>query len=202
MISKVILMGLLLLSQASLAAQSVVTQTTEQQARAAKLADSTKDPDSIAKGAQGALEQKIAPFRCDDERSDDAVHKACLSAQKAYYDYHTMAMDRRLSVYAWNSFSTKVIFVAVLIIIGMGLYFSWAQFFGVTIKEARTLLAKSAAAGAEEQQTPVRAVVTELDIGPGGLRLKSPVLGVILLALSIAFFYLYLIYVYPVTEGF
>ncbi len=38
--------------------------------------------------------------------------------------------------------------------------------------------------------------------GPRGIRVKSPILGVVLLTVSLAFFYLYLVFVYPVTEQF
>jgi hypothetical protein len=42
----------------------------------------------------------------------------------------------------------------------------------------------------------------ELELSTSGLKVSSPVLGVIILALSLAFFYLYLIYVYPIVEIF
>ena len=40
--------------------------------------------------------------------------------------------------------------------------------------------------------------VTEIVASIGEVRVKSPVLGVVLLVISILFFYLYLVYVYPI----
>jgi len=42
--------------------------------------------------------------------------------------------------------------------------------------------------------------VHQLELGQTGLKVSSPVLGVIILVISLAFFYLYLVYVYPIGE--
>lgn len=41
-----------------------------------------------------------------------------------------------------------------------------------------------------------------VELSTSGIKVSSPVLGVIILALSLAFFYLYLVYVYPIKEIF
>jgi hypothetical protein len=46
------------------------------------------------------------------------------------------------------------------------------------------------------------ATSTTLEASATGIKLSSPVLGVIILALSLAFFYLYLVHVYPIEEIF
>jgi hypothetical protein len=43
---------------------------------------------------------------------------------------------------------------------------------------------------------------TSLELSTTGLKVSSPVLGVVILALSLGFFYLYLVYAYPIQEGF
>jgi hypothetical protein len=43
---------------------------------------------------------------------------------------------------------------------------------------------------------------TELEISKSGVKVSSPILGVIILVISLAFFYLYLVYVYPIEEIF
>jgi hypothetical protein len=45
-----------------------------------------------------------------------------------------------------------------------------------------------------------RARASPIELSTGGLKISSPVLGVIILGLSLAFFYLYLVYVYPIAE--
>jgi hypothetical protein len=45
-------------------------------------------------------------------------------------------------------------------------------------------------------------MVTQIEASFQGLRVSSPILGVIILVISFLFFYLYLKYVYPITETF
>ena len=41
---------------------------------------------------------------------------------------------------------------------------------------------------------------TEIEFSMSGVKVSSPVLGVVILAVSMAFFYLYARYVYPIQE--
>ncbi|MEL6588223.1 MAG: hypothetical protein AAFY65_00150 [Pseudomonadota bacterium] len=100
---------------------------------------------------------------------------------RAYYDYRTQQFDHRYDVFRWQHLSTQIIFGVVVLIVFVGLYFSWVQF------------KRGEATGAGTGQT-------DFSAGKDGLKVSSPVLGVIILALSLVFFYLYLVYVYPITE--
>ena len=62
--------------------------------------------------------------------------------------------------------------------IGCGLYFSYMQF----------RMAKRA-----ETQTSIK-------LGKEGLEISSPVIGLLILFISMGFFYMYLANVYPITE--
>ncbi len=64
--------------------------------------------------------------------------------------------------------------------VAIGLYFSWMQFHATRPGAAP--------------------VITQLELSQSGLKVSSPVLGVIILVLSLAFFYLYLTHVYPISE--
>ena len=60
-------------------------------------------------------------------------------------------------------------------------------------------------AGAKSLQGPPVAVATAVStikVGKDGFEVSSPVLGVIILALSLGFFYLYPVYAYPIHEIF
>lgn len=144
----------------------------------------------------------VEAFPCDKETAE--MQKACFSARKAYYDYYTSALTKRTGVYQWNDISTKAIFIVVILLVGFGVYLSWVQFFGYRKQAARALPSKKAMAAAAGTPScePQPDLTSELDLKLSGLHVKSPVLGVILLTLSLAFFYLYLVFVYPVTEGF
>ena len=80
-------------------------------------------------------------------------------------------------MFAWQHFSTRVIFFVVLLLVGTGIFFAWVQFQHGKVAERH-----------------------ELEIGVKGLRISSPVLGLVILVISLAFFYLYLVYVYPIHE--
>jgi hypothetical protein len=53
-----------------------------------------------------------------------------------------------------------------------------------------------------DDTSPGDTLLTEIEASLQGFRVSSPVLGVIILALSFLFFYLYLKYVYPINEIF
>ena len=48
----------------------------------------------------------------------------------------------------------------------------------------------------------VATAVSTIKVGKDGFEVSSPVLGVIILALSLGFFYLYPVYAYPIHEIF
>ncbi len=108
---------------------------------------------------------------------------------RAYYDYRQRGYQHRMGVFEWQSFSTKLIFAVVLILVFLGIYFAAIQFH-VGLRRG----GKSGAAGEPES--------TELVLSVKELKVRSPVLGVIVLAISLAFFYLYLVYVYPIENVF
>lgn len=107
-------------------------------------------------------------------------------ALKAFYDYRIRGFDHRSRVFEWQLLSSRLIFGLVILIVAVGLYFSWLQFI----------------AGLKEDADPEKTSTT-LEASPtGGVKLSSPVLGVIILTLSLVFFYLYLVHVYPIEEIF
>jgi hypothetical protein len=104
---------------------------------------------------------------------------------QAYYDYHRWGLRLRQRSYEWQLQSSKIIFVVVLLLVGLGIYFAWVQFHVDIVRG-----------------TPPAQIVSEITAGKEGLRVSSPVLGVIILVLSLLFFYLYLAFVYPITQSF
>jgi hypothetical protein len=116
-----------------------------------------------------------------DEESIQALH----TAQKAYFDYLIRGADHRSRVFEWQLLSSRLIFFMVIVIVAVGLYFSWMQF----------------SAGLREKAGP-EATSTTFEASTSGLKVSSPVLGVIILTLSLVFFYLYLVHVYPIEEIF
>jgi hypothetical protein len=116
-------------------------------------------------------------------QGEEITRAACEEFKAAYFKYLGEGLRLRPAVYSWNNFTTKVIFAIVHFIVLLGLYFSFLHFRG-SLKPGKVVES------------------TEVELAIQGLKVKSPVLGVVILTVSLAFFYLYLIYVYPVRERF
>jgi hypothetical protein len=162
-----------------------------------------RDSKSSSSTASQMLEMVgVDAFPCDKETADPPAQRACFAARQAYYEYYATALAARQGVYRWNDISTRVIFATVILLVAFGAYLSWVQFFGYTKRTAPPVRAASARAGAAGGSAVKPEAESEIEISLQGIRIKSPVLGVILLTLSLAFFYLYLVFVYPVSERF
>ena len=120
---------------------------------------------------------------------DPATNQAFLRAMSGYYEYRTSGLEHRRRVFEWQLLSSKVTFVTVLLLVLAGIVFAAIQF--------RAGLARSGAPGRESGD---KETATQLELATTGIKVTSPVLGVIILLISLAFFYLYLVYVYPISE--
>jgi hypothetical protein len=127
----------------------------------------------------------LAPTMLQPELLGEEGAAAMRKALTAYYEYRVGGYQHRQRVFAWQLLSSRIIFVMVILLVLVGIYFSWMQF--------RSALRGGSAFGERPHDTTFEASTT-------GFKLSSPVLGVIILALSLAFFYLYLLYVYPITD--
>ena len=125
----------------------------------------------------------LAPTIMSPDLLGEAGTASLQEALKAYYDYRISGYAHRERVFAWQLLSSRIIFVVVIFLVMTGIYFSWLQF-------SRSLKSTK---GEEFKETTFEASAT-------GFKVSSPILGVIILAMSLAFFYLYLAYVYPISE--
>jgi hypothetical protein len=120
--------------------------------------------------------------------NDPVTRTAYLTAVQEYYRYRTSGFLHRRLVFEWQHWSSQVIFGVVLTLVAAGMYFAAVQFHLGLRPKRKT---KGSEAGDN---------ATELVAGVQGIRVRSPVLGVIILVISMAFFYLYLVFVYPIRE--
>lgn len=111
---------------------------------------------------------------------DGPTLEAIQDALRGYYQYRVDAYIHRQNVFAWQHTSTIIIFFTVIVIVFVGLYFSWIQF--------------------HQTENKSEMGETRLKADSKGFDVSSPVLGVIILLISLAFFYLYLVHVYPVND--
>lgn len=119
------------------------------------------------------------------------------SSVNAYYLYQAYSFRYSQAAFEWHHRASITIFIVVVMLVFMGMYFSWAQFRGILYRDSHFKGQDNCAES--EQSASALSRVTELVITPSGVKVRSPVLGVVLLVLSLAFFYLYLTHVYPIT---
>jgi hypothetical protein len=94
--------------------------------------------------------------------------------------YLMKSLDHRAGVFAWQHVASIVIFFVVMVIVITGLVLSIMHFY----KDLK-------------KRNPAS---TELEVNMQGIKITSSIVGLLILALSTAFFYLYLIYVFPIKE--
>lgn len=138
----------------------------------------------------GATEDLAFPEAPAPSAMSQDTAAAYQAALQSYYDYRKRGYEHRLSVFWWQSLSTQIIFYIVLGLVFAGIYFAAIQFH-VGLRRRRDVDESSAHPGE-----------TEISLSLGEFKVRSPVLGVIILTISLAFFYLYLVHVYPVRNVF
>lgn len=159
--------------------------------------------------AEAKQQPQLAPTLLPTEQLDPETARSMQQSLKAYYDYRSHGFEHRKAVFAWQLLSAKIIFAIVVALVAVGIYFSWIQFSagmrGKTAPPSDLPAGRPAnlpAAIRDETAAPSTPEVTTLEASASGIRVSSPVIGVILLVISLAFFYLYLVYVYPIEEIF
>lgn len=146
--------------------------------------------DDIDSGTQSIPDSIISPpTAMQQQMLSDSTLDMYQNAMYAYYEYRVSGFAHRKDVFAWQLFSTKFIFWCVLFLVFSGICFSAIQFYKSMSRE-------------EIDGQPPSESITEFEASASGVKITSPVLGVIILVISLAFFYLYLVYVYPISEIF
>jgi hypothetical protein len=130
---------------------------------------------------------------------DPATRDRQQAAWRAYYNYRVWAFQHRTELYDWQLTSSRVTFVVVILLVLIGVFFSWLQF-RLSLRP-RPPIAPGLGLAPRPAEAAVAAVVTEISAGREGIKVSSPVLGVIILVISLLFFYLYLAYVYPLNQA-
>jgi hypothetical protein len=118
--------------------------------------------------------------------------------KRELYNYYKFGLDHRKMAFEWNLLSSKITFWVVIILVFTGIIFAGIQFYVALKGNANKKLTSLGEASSETAQF----LKTELEAGTQGIKISSPVLGVIILVISLLFFYLYLAYVYPIQENF
>lgn len=122
-------------------------------------------------------------------RDSPYLNQSSDSLKKAYETYLIFEMKNNQANFEWNLKSTKIIFWMVIFLVFSGILFSGVQFYKATLEK------KIRSKSPDQNQ-----LNTEIEANLKGIKISTPILGVIILVISLAFFYLYLIYVYPIIQ--
>lgn len=115
--------------------------------------------------------------------------------QKIDIKYYELWAEHNLNVFKWTIWESRILLAVVLLIVGCGLYFAYIQ-----LKSSIDVDVPSIKPGESTPPaliSPSRNGETTLGLSLSSVNLKSSIVGLIILALSLGFFYLYLKEVFP-----
>ena len=162
---------------------------TDQQKRQELLSKIINDNGKSIKNPMPGRNDPARPQSLPNSSKDPETNRLYEKALQDYYSYRSYGLQHRKAVFQWQLFSAKLIFIIVLGLVTCGVIFAAIQF----------------RKGIKEQtlgKTNNDNLSTEMELTTKGIKINSPVLGVIILTISLAFFYLYLVYVYPIENVF
>lgn len=120
----------------------------------------------------------------------ETLYKDDTLLKHALRDYHLYGLKHRQETLQWNLNSGIIIFWCVILLVFSGIAFAGIQFYKSMHKPKGIAI------------DPNLSLNTVIEANFQSIKINSPVLGVIILLISLMFFYLYLVYVYPITEIF
>jgi hypothetical protein len=110
-----------------------------------------------------------------------------------------------MAIYNWQLNSGKILFFVVVLIVLIGLYLSYLQFKASTAHLEYQRKAKASIKTTDkiaESEAATSNPITKFEISKDGIKIDSAVIGLVILVISIAFFFMYLRYVFPIqTPG-
>jgi len=130
--------------------------------------------------AQSSVIEEYDSILNSDSLAIDAKIPIEFDANDSFKEYKDFSLNHRKKVFKWQYFSSIFIFITVMIIVYSGLILSFLHF-------------KQNLKNNTHQEN-------ELEIGKSGIKIKSSVIGIIILIISVTFLYLYLSHVYEIKE--
>ena len=164
----------------------------------------------LAKDAVQASSSKGAATPGCTGYGEPATQAACEAYAKAALEHQVWVLQYRQRAYEQHHRNSMWVFLLVCALVVLGMYLSLREFnldsrrrealIAQLSKRLRRVAAGKADDAKAEAEDSGAGPVTTLGIDPTGVKLTSPVLGVIILVVSMGFFYLYLKTVYPINE--
>jgi uncharacterized membrane protein len=175
-------------------------------------AQTARTPQSPSKTAAPVDQNQAILQHADAATGEIAAQQELANAKRisAEADYQAWSLKHAEEAYEWQHVSTIIIFFVVILLMVAGVVFSWIQFRqGMhyhpvqAIASTVSTIAQPAASAPDSAQADSEVIekssVTEFSASPQGIKVASSTLGVIILVISMCFFYMYLSYVYPIS---
>lgn len=123
------------------------------------------------------------------------------SLQREKYEYEIWVIKYNKKLYEYQHFSSKILLGISIIVLTCGLYFSYIQFKNKTTIHNITIKNKQDPENKEEFLEQDDDSKTSLKIGATGIEISSSIIGLLILCVSLAFFYLYIANIYPIESS-
>jgi hypothetical protein len=182
--------------------------TPAQQSDAAKRMDEVLNEDQAKGGKESEIKEpgskglgnSVLPDASSLEGLDQPTKEQYYAAMREYYGYRILGYKHRMDIFNWQFFSSKIIFFVVIFLVLTGVYFSGVQFH--SSMRQKHVIGPATKDGAAVMAAIEKSEITEVEASLKGIKVSSPILGVIILVISFMFFYLYLLFVYPIVDAF
>jgi len=142
------------------------------------------------------------------------IKAACEQSIKATWDHYRWKIEYTQKAFEAHHIYTMFVFILVCGLVALGMWLSYREFergargnLGVPEPKSagKGMGLQDAAAGTTgavaHSASPAESQGSTFEMGTSGVKVSSPVLGVIILVVSMGFFYLYLKTVYPIEEA-
>ncbi|MEO0509031.1 MAG: hypothetical protein AAF065_04105 [Verrucomicrobiota bacterium] len=131
-----------------------------------------------------ALLQNSPPLVLSDDLNDLRAEyfRAQYEFYIAKYEHYIWTRKQKQRAHDWQHYGTYVIYLIVVALVGSGLRMAWKQLDKALVTDGNGLATNT------------------LEVSKDGVKISSPVLGLMILAISFAFFYLFIDEVYPLKN--
>ncbi|MBN8837168.1 MAG: hypothetical protein J0I09_07915 [Sphingobacteriia bacterium] len=169
-------------------AQSKTNQLSREDSLAFEKAMSAATTPPISVAYSNTLESKV----------DSTTKAIMLKTEAAYHEY---MFTQRMAIYNWQLVSGKILFFIVVFIVLTGLFLSYLQFKASTAYIEHRLQAAKENPGIGAGNLADNTVpASKFEVSKEGIKIDSAVIGLVILVISIVFFFLYLRYVFPIQN--
>lgn len=122
---------------------------------------------------------------------------------KSNNEYAVWQNDYTKRIFEHQDIYTVVIFIVVNVLVLSGLFFAWVQF-NATLhlsRHIRTSTGRRSKEVGSHETDSASWTVQQFKVGPDGVAISSSFIGLIILGFSMAFYLMYLKYVYPIRTA-